>query len=185
MKHMKNLTRYGLLLLVISSVLYACQSKTDPASNSKEVAPYEVSPNSEANLKIVNEFREALMTNDSEKAKSLVADGFMSYGPSRKDSLNIEGVINYMDQRSKNRSNVDAGIIAATALRVNEGDLAGEWVHLWGNYTATVNDSGYVIDVPWHSGYLIKDNKIIFTRAWYDNLSPSLDSGLVVPVISE
>jgi hypothetical protein len=185
MNSFKNFTRYGLLLLAISSMLYSCQPKTAAAETPKELAPYEVSPNEKANLKIANDYLQALLTNDQEKAKSLVGEGFMSFGPTNKDSLNIEGVTAYWGKIAENRSNQDLGISAATSLRANEGNLAGEWVHLWGDYSANLNDSDYVFDLAWHGVFMLKDNKIIYGRTWYDSLSIALDLGSVVPVQTE
>lgn len=182
MKHMKNLTRYGVLLLIISTIFCACQPKTELASSPVEVAAYEKSPDAEANLKIVNEYMDALLTNDQEKLKSFVGEGFMGYGPSRKDSSNIEEIASVWAGISKLRSNQDLGISGMTALRVNEGQYVGEWVQLWGNYTATLNDGGYAYDVPWHSNFFIKDNKIVWTRTWYDSLETALDLGAVTSV---
>jgi hypothetical protein len=182
MKHMKNLTRFGVLLLIISTIFYACQPKTELVPSPVEVAPYEVSPDAEANLKIVHEYMDALLTNDQEKLNSLVGEGFMSYGPARKDSSNIEEIASVWAGIAKLRSNQDLGVSAMTALRVNEGLFVGDWVHLWGNYTATLNDGDYTFDVPWHSAYFIKDNKIVLTRTWYDSLAIALDLGAVTSV---
>jgi hypothetical protein len=185
MKIIKNLTRYGLLLLTISTMLYSCQPKAAADPTPKEVVPYEVSPNGEANLKVVNDYMQALLTNDQEKAKSLVGESFMSFGPSNKDSLNIEGVTSHWATLAESRSNQDLGIAAATSLRVNEGNLAGEWVHLWGDYSATLNDSDYVFDLAWHAAFAIKDNKIIYGRTWYNSLPIALDLGSVALVQAE
>ncbi|TXD51334.1 hypothetical protein [Polaribacter sp. IC063] len=185
MNSIKNFTRYGLLLLAINTILYSCQPKVAAAETPKELAAYEVSPNEETNVKIVSSYINALLTNDQETAKSLVGDGFMNYGPSSKDSLDIKGVIQYWDNIYKARSNQDSGIIATTSLRVNEGNLAGEWVHVWGNYSANLNNSDYTYNLPFHSAFVIKDNKIVRTQTWYDNLSIALDLGSVAPVQAE
>jgi hypothetical protein len=69
MKIIKNLTRYGLLLLTISTMLYSCQPKAAADPTPKEVVPYEVSPNGEANLKVVNDYMQALLTNRPRKGQ--------------------------------------------------------------------------------------------------------------------
>lgn len=182
MKKMNILTRHSLLLLLIITAFYACQPKTETVPSPKDVALYEVSPNEKENVKLVNDYINALLASEYEKAKGLVSEGFMNYGPSKKDSTDIDGVTSGWAKEAKVRSNQDVGIYATTSLKVNEGKSAGEWVYVWGNYTATLNDSGYTFDVPWHRVYFIKDNKIEFTRAWFDNLSVALDRGSVAPV---
>ena len=151
----------------------------------EETRLYDISPNEEANIKLVSEFIDALITNKPDKVKSLVSDKFMDYGPSAKDSMNIDQLTYAWTSIDSTRSEQDAGVFAITSLIVNEGDLAGDWVNVWGNYTAKEKNSDYYYDAPWHRVFGVKDNKITFSRAWFDNLAISLDLGRVAPVPKE
>ena len=192
MKKIKSLSTFLFLICTISLITYSCKdmdAKSDAGDTSQteeaEVAPYEVSPNEEANMKLVTEFIDALLSNDMVKAKSMVSDDFMDRGPSAKDSANIDQVTARWAATDSLRSNQDSGIFAANSLQVNDGPYTGDWVSVWGNYTADLNGSDYKYDVPWHRVFQIADGKIVFTHVWYDSLAIALDLGTVAPVPAE
>jgi hypothetical protein len=185
MKKFNSLSIYLVLACIISLAVFSCNEKattTEAAAEKVTAPPYEPSPNEEANIKLVSDFIAALVATDDEKAKSMVSNEFMDNGPGKKDSATIDQMTARWATNLKERSNQDPGIYAANSLQVNEGDFAGQWVHVWGNYTADVNGSDYKYDVPWHRVFIITDGKISFSQVWYDSLSTALDLGAVVPV---
>ena len=189
MKKFNSLSIYLVLACIISLTAFSCNEK---ATTAEEVVaevvveviapPYEPSPNEEANIKLVTDFIAALFANDAELAKSMVSSDFMDRGPSAKDSTNIDQMTARWATNAVERSNQDPGIFAANSLQVNEGDFAGQWVHMWGDYSADVNGTEFKYDVPWHRVFIITDGKISFSQVWYDSLSTALEFGAVAPV---
>ena len=184
MKKFNSLSIYLVLACVFSLTFISCDEKVTTAEVVEEVTqpPYEPSPNEEANIKLVTDFIAALFANDAELAKSMVSSDFMDRGPSAKDSTNIDQMTARWATNAVERSNQDPGIFAANSLQVNEGDFAGQWVHMWGDYSADVNGTDYKYDVPWHRVFIITDGKISFSQVWYDSLSTALEFGAVAPV---
>jgi hypothetical protein len=117
---------------------------------------------------------------DGEKIRSMVNEDFISYGPSANDSATIDQVITSWTTVNEARSNQDAGVGASNSIMVHEGNLAGDWANVWGEYTATDNATGYKFRVPWHAWYRIENGKISATGAYFDNLAPSLATGAAV-----
>lgn len=188
MKKNNSLPIFVALACVICLATFSCkeaETKEEAPLAEEKVRPYDISANEDANIKLVSEFIDALITNKQDKIRSLVTDDFMDYGPSQKDSMNIDQLTYAWTAIDSTRSNQDAGVFVVTALVVNEGDLAGEWVNVWGTYTAKEKNSGYEYDAPWHRVFKINNDKISFSRAWFDNLAISLDLGRVIPAPKE
>jgi hypothetical protein len=114
-------------------------------------------------------------------AQGLVNANFMSYGPSVEDSATIEQVVAQWVTNAATRTEQEVGLFVSTGLTVTDGSLTGDWVNMWGTYTANDNKSGLDVTVPWHSVSKIENGKISLVRAWFDNLAPSLAIGAVVP----
>jgi hypothetical protein len=167
-------------------ISFSCKEATTTEEVETEIEEtttrmYDISPNEEANIALVNEFIDAILNSRFDEAKSMVTSDYMEKGPSAKDSMNVDQMIARWTAVNSERSNQDAGVLIATSLVVNEGDLAGDWVNIWGDYTATLNGSDYKYDVPWHRVVRIIDGKISYAHAWFDNLAPAMDIGSVVP----
>lgn len=179
-----------LFLLTGSLFFIACSTSNSTEVDKKAAAvkvnqqerPYQISENEAANVKLVTDYVEAILNGDEAKVRSLVNEGFMERGPSAKDSMTIDEAIAFWGNVQKNNSDQKAGIIAASSLTVNQGNLKGEWAHLWGTYTAINKETKEAVTIPWHSGFFIKNNKISMRGSYWDNLSISLQLGQVAPV---
>lgn len=188
---MKKINSLPILLVFLCAICictFSCketETKEEASVVEEETRPYDISPNEEANIKLVSEFIDALISNKQDKVKSLVTGDFMDYGPSIKDSMNIDQLTYAWAKIDSTRANQDAGVFVATSLVVNEGDLAGDWVNVWGTYTANEKSSNYAYNAPWHRVFRVKEGKISFSRAWFDNLAISLELGTVIPAPKE
>ncbi|MBW2937668.1 nuclear transport factor 2 family protein [Aureisphaera sp. CAU 1614] len=182
MKKSKSLSIYLLVLCTVCLSVWSCKEKEEVTPEVVEKARlYDISPNEEANIALVGNFIDALITNKSDALRSMVTAEYMMRGPSAKDSVNIDQLVSYWAVNDSLRSNQDAGIIIMTSLVANEGDLKGDWVHVWGTYTANLKGSDFSYNIPWHQVYQIDNGKITRTRTWYDRLDSALDMGTVVP----
>lgn len=181
MKKSNSLSIYVLVLCTVCLSIWSCKEKEVTPEVVEKARLYDISPNEEANMALVNSFIDAIITNKPEALKGLVTDDYMFLGPSAKDSVNVDQLAANWAVVDSLRSNQDPGIIVMTSLVANEGDLKGDWVHVWGNYTANVKGSDFSYNVPWHQVHQVVDGKIARTRTWYDRLDSALDMGTVVP----
>jgi hypothetical protein len=185
MKKTFKTTSYGIAAIAFACfTFYSCaptssgDETTEKTTNSKN---YHVSENDSANIAIAVGYITSLVNGDGSVAQNSVTAGYMSRGPAMGDSATIEQVVASWATNASQRTNQDAGIQAQSGLTVTEGPLAGDWVHLWGIYTATDTESGKALSVPWHGAYKIQDGKISWSRSFYDNLAPYMELGRVMP----
>ena len=178
-------------LVAASLFLFACSSEqsneADKSSNAIQVnqekaRPYDISKNEKANMKLVNEYVDAMMNANADKVKSLVNEGFKEYGPAAKDSMTVDEALAFWENVNKTSADQKAGTLYMIAIQVNEGPLKGDWLDVWGNYTAIDKETKENIIIPWHSAFFIENNKISSRRSWWDNLAPSLQLGNVAVV---
>jgi len=168
-------------------MVFSCKQKEEVEAASEAQAEssrlYDISANEEANIQMATDFVNASVGGDADKVRTIAHSDYWDYGPGAKDSISLDDFLSAWAETSAARTDQDPGIVAATALTVNEGNLAGDWVNMWGTYTAKQGD--YTFDVPWHRVFLIEEGKIIMSRAWYDRLSSGLEMGVYKAVESE
>ena len=124
MKKSNSLSIYLLLVLILSMSFWSCKEKEEVTPEEVEKARlYDISPNEEANMALVNSFIDAIITNKPEALKGLLTDDYMFRGPSAKDSVNVDQLAANWAVVDSLRSNQDPGIIVMTSLVANEGDL--------------------------------------------------------------
>ena len=190
-KSIKLSSLITLFLLTGSLFFISCSTNNSTEADNKSMAvkvnqqqerPYQISENEAANVKLVTEYIEAILDGNGGKVKSLVNEGFMERGPSAQDSMTVDEAIAFWGNVKKTDSDQKSGILAASSFTVNQGNLKGEWAHLWGTYTAIDKKTKEAVTIPWHSGFFIENNKISMRGSYWDNLSISLQLGQVAPV---
>ncbi|MEM6320324.1 MAG: hypothetical protein AAF960_21830 [Bacteroidota bacterium] len=133
----KTFSVLGLFLLINSFSLLNCSTNTSnevsETSNAVKVnqakqRPYDISENEAANMQLVEEYIAATMNLNEAKIRILLSEDYMDYGPAATDSLDLDGTIAFFREFDRLYMNQKAGIAYMTALRVNEGNLRGEWV---------------------------------------------------------
>ena len=181
-----NLSLLSLLMITFIMVL-SCKQKEEAEAVAEAPVEsnrlYDISANEEANIQMAKDFVHAVLAGNSEKVRSLVHSDFYNYGPGSKDSLSLDEFLAGWETTSAARTDQDPGIMIGTSLTVNEGDLEGDWVNLWGTYTAKQGD--YTFNVPWHRVFLVQEGKFIMSRSWFDRLSSGLDMGVYQAVETE
>ena len=187
---MRTLFNKPILPILILSIIMAFSCKQEAATieaeDSNDSATsrlYDISPNEEANIEMATAFVNASVSGDTAAARQVAHSEYWDYGPGSKDSLNLDDFLARWVATAAGRTDQDPGIMAATSLVVNEGDLEGDWVNLWGTYTAKQGD--YSFEVPWHRVFLINEGKIVMSRSWYDRLSSGLEMGVYQAVEQE
>lgn len=125
-------------------------------------------PEAEADMKVVADYVNALVNNDMEKAGQFLAEKYIGYGPALNDSINKQNNINAWKENHKVRTNQKVGFVTQT-FRVLQGDLKGDWVSQWGNYSFTQN--GKDIKIPYQFTALVTNGKIDRSTIYFDNLA--------------
>jgi ketosteroid isomerase-like protein len=153
-----------LLLTVFTSKVKA-QSVNNAQPSYKDMVGENT--NAEADMKVVSDFVNALTSGDLVKAKSLLADDYKGYGPAPTDTSTVEKTIINWQENYKTQSDRKIGFVTQT-FRVLQGDLKGDWVSLWGDYTFTEN--GKTITFPLQYTARVTNGKIDTDRVYYDRL---------------
>jgi len=144
MKKIIQTSMFLALLLFAVSVTRA-QAQATPMHYKDAVVE---NPTADADIKTVTDFTNALVSGDLTKAKSLMADSYKGYGPSYTDSVNFDKEIAGWQENYKTQTDRKVGFVPAT-FQVLSGDLQGNWVAIWGDYTFT--EGGKTISFPFHS----------------------------------
>jgi len=188
MRTFNTLSKSLIVLFMVGILIVSCKQQAEESvavmeETVEKSRAYDISSNEEAHIDMAVNYINAIMANDTALARTFVADSYWDFGPGAKDSVALDDFLAGVIARSANRTDQDAGVFINNALVVNEGPLAGEWVSVWGNYSAKEGDYSY--DVPWHRVFRFEEGKIVLSRVWYDRLSPSLDMGAVQVVEGE
>jgi ketosteroid isomerase-like protein len=164
MKKLIQTTMFLALLLFAASVTRA-HAQAAPTHYKDAVGD---NPTADADIKTVTDFTNALVSGDLTKAKSLMASNYKGYGPAATDSVNFDQEITGWQENYKTQTDRKVGFVPAT-FQVLSGDLQGNWVAIWGDYTFTEN--GKTITFPFHSASHVTNGKIDRNSIYYDRLS--------------
>lgn len=112
-------------------------------------------------------FVNALTAGDLDKAKSLLAPTYKGYGPSPLDSTTSEKTISSWKESNKIQLNRKVSFVSQT-FRVLSGNLKGNWVSIWGDYSFT--QDGKNVSFPYQYTARVTDGKIDIDRIYYDRM---------------
>ena len=176
---MKTKFRFPLVALA-ASLLFICasaQAQNTPTPRYKDVVVD--NPTAEADMKVVSDYINAIVSGDLVKAKSLLSGNFMAHGPARSDSSTVEQELARWTENYKNQTDRKVSFVTQT-FKVLSGNLKGNWVSLWGDYTFT--QAGKTIKFPFQYTANVADGKIMSDRIYYDVFSIYTQLGFkVVP----
>ena len=156
---------FATLLLTVFTMMAEAQSASSAQPRYKDVVVE--NPEAEADMKVVGDFVNSLTSGDLDKAKSLLADKYKGYGPAPVDSTTTEQMISTWKENYKTQSNRKVGFVTQT-FRVLSGNLKGDWVSLWGDYSFTQN--GKNVSFPFQYTARVSDGKIDTDRIYYDRM---------------
>jgi ketosteroid isomerase-like protein len=164
---MKTILRLPLVALTASLLFVSAsaQAQTTPPRYKDVVVD---NPTAEADMKVVGDFVNALVSGDLDKAKSLAAPTYLGRGPGRLDSANVEKTLANWKANYNMQSDRKAMFVTQT-FKVLSGNLKGSWVSLWGDYTFT--QAGKTITFPFQYTASVADGKVMSDRIYYDNMA--------------
>ena len=160
------LSVFMLVLLLICPIAIKAQSSTATHPKYKDLVAE--NPTADSDIKLVEDYLNSLLLSNPDKAKSLLADNYMGYGPSPADSSNAEQTINSWKENYKTQLNRKVDFQAVITLRILAGNYKGDWVDVWGNYSCNMN--GKDITLPLQYTSKVANGKIVADMTYYDNL---------------
>ena len=146
-----------ILLLAVSTSLFSCTSSTDK--------------NKSESLAIAKRYMEAVETNNAVAMDSLLADNYMGYGPSVRDSTNKAEALNNWKYNAANLyESIKYTRYQNIAVTTTEGDEAeaGDWVSNWAYLTIKYKDGRGPVNVWVNAAYKIENGKIARSRTFYN-----------------
>ncbi|SOD97456.1 nuclear transport factor 2 family protein [Spirosoma fluviale] len=163
---MKTMFRLPLVVLAALLLFVSASAQAQQTPRYKDVVVE--NPNAEADMKVVSDFINALVSGDLAKARSLASPTYIGRGPAATDSANVDKVIQNWQGNHKTQSDRKVTFVTQT-FKVLSGALKGNWVSLWGDYTFT--QAGKTIKFPFQYTAGVADGKILGDRIYYDVLS--------------
>ena len=169
---MKTLFRFPLVAIVASLLLINTwvQAQNTPANPPRYKDVVVDNPTAEADMKVVGDYVNALVAGDSDKAKGLLAPGYVGRGPARLDSASAEQIIAIWQGNVKTQQDRKVGFVTQT-FNVLSGNLKGHWVSMWGDYTYTDKASGKTVTFPFQLTSRVANGKVMDDRIYYDTMA--------------
>lgn len=133
-------------------------------------AGIDFSDDAEEKFNLVDQYFKAIEKKDVSIMEEVLADGFISYGPGLKNTVNkkqnIEGWKKSWEERIvstryKRKLN--------DLVTIEKGGMKGDWVSEWGEVTTLYKD-GKTIKFWFNGLYKIEENKITEARVVFDNV---------------
>lgn len=121
------------------------------------------------NIKLVVDFEDAFRNLDYDKMESLLADDYVSYGPSLADSMRKEDVmLNWKINMEDLYDKVDFHDVKHIALKDFENGEEREWVSSWGKLTIKYQNRANAAEIWSNTIYLIMDGQIQRSYMFYN-----------------
>jgi ketosteroid isomerase-like protein len=171
---MKRTIKSGLLFASLMLTVLATYAQTKPATAkpaaAKQLRYKDVvvdNPNAEADMKVVGDYVNSVVSGDLDKVKTLLAENYKGHGPSPIDSTTAEQAITNWKENYKTQSDRKVSFVTQT-FKVLQGNLKGNWVSLWGDYSFT--QDGKNVSFPFQYTARVTAGKIDEDRIYYDRM---------------
>ena len=163
----KTLVLFSMMFLFLISLSVKSQSQSAQSSQMRYKDRAAENPNADADIKVVENFLNSLISGDLDKAKSQLASNFKGYGPAPADSVNAMQTINNWKENYTKQSDRKVDFVT-NSLRVLTGIHKGDWVLVWGTYSFTQNSKS--IALPFQYTARVVNGKIDTDITYYDRL---------------
>jgi len=139
---------------------------------------------------VVEKYKAAVEANDVATMDSLLADNYMGYGPSVRDSINKAGAIENWKNIAENLyESIQFSKVQNLPITIEEnadGMAPGNWVSSWSLATIKYKDGRGPVQMWVNVEYRIEDGKIVYTRTFYDEADVQRQLGnATAPVMSK
>lgn len=152
---------------LLLTILTTAQAQSSISSQPRYKDMVLENPDAETDIKVVSDFVNSVVSGDLDKAKTLLSANYKGHGPAPTDSVTSEQTINGWKENYKMQSNRKVGFVAET-FRVASGNLQGDWVAVWGDYSFT--QGAKKVSFPFQYTAHVTEGKIDSDRIYYDRL---------------
>lgn len=158
-------------LLPVTALWLAAAATPAQAQSSAPIPRYKDmvadNPTAEADIKVVSDYVNALVSGNTDKAKALLAAKFKGYGPAPTDLATVAQTISNWQRTYQMQANRKVEFVTQT-FHVKAGALRGNWVSMWGNYSFTEGSKS--VKFPFQYTAHVTNGKIDQDRIYYDQL---------------
>ncbi len=162
---MKRIFLYASIMLLASPPL---ASFAQPSTDYLKPSNTRISLHNEKNVAIGWDFVYGIVEGKIDKVSQVFAPDFMSYGPGADDVENTEQYFAIWKERYVGQSQRKIDPISGISLEVMSGNLKGEWVMLWFDYTANFDGQNKTIKVPTQLTFKLDNGKISELHEYFD-----------------
>jgi len=121
------------------------------------------------NLAIAEKYMRAVESKNVATMDSLLADNYMGYGPSVRDSTNKTDALAAWKYNAENLyESFEYTRHKEMAVTVTEGEAQGDWVLNWAYLTIKYKDGRGPVNLWVNAVYRIENGKIVHSRTFYN-----------------
>lgn len=134
--------------------------------------------NNDQNIQLIERFEEALKNNDYETLGSLLADNYVSYGPSLSDSMKKDdAMMNWKYNKENLYEKLEfVGSEHIELKRMKDG-VEQDWISSWGHLFIKYQGHSNEAEIWSNTIYLIQDGKISKSIIFYNEADAMRQAG--------
>jgi ketosteroid isomerase-like protein len=123
-----------------------------------------------ANIRLVSDFLNDLISGQFEAAHRRLAGGFVAYGPGYNDKLETDNLLDQWDYDGNMFADQHLTVVRTSSMTVAAGDNRGTWVYLNVVWSATERSGqGRPVRIPFHQLARVNNGLIERTYTSYGN----------------
>jgi hypothetical protein len=140
--------------LLLLAFLFACSPATK---------------NSERNVQLIEKYIQSVENLDYETMQMLLAEDYIGYGPSYRDSITKkQAIVNWKYLVSHMYSKIEYNRSRNIAVSVSDGENKGDWVSNWAELNITYKNESSPVTIWANTIYRIENEKITRSYTFYN-----------------
>ena len=144
------------LLLIVNLFLVACTANEQEKINQENIA-------------VIEKYIQAVQAKDTQTMTDLLADNYIGYGPSVRDSTNKEqAVASWKDVAENLYEKIEYTRAVNIAAKIGDGKNPGNYVSDWAALKITYKDGRGPVFLNINAVYRVENGKITLSRSFYN-----------------
>lgn len=170
----------------IAALFVSCSAPCPPAEVHFAHPVLSVPPEADANRAVVEAFLNACIMADTVAMRAAMAPGYHELLQTvPEDTSDADKTISDWVRIDSSRTDQKLTVDAIEAIRYASGKWEGDWVHVWGTYSALHKATGKTFKLPFFFDSQLKDGKLLRSYMYYDELSVYKQLGVAPPMVPE
>ncbi|GHB63166.1 DUF4440 domain-containing protein [Persicitalea jodogahamensis] len=162
-KVISSAARFSLFFLLFLACSHSFAQRT-PKHNDVVA----LSKNADENVAVLNNYLDALVSGDLNRARSLLAADYQENGPGYEKPMNSEQAINSWQSSLNQRTDHRISDRRTLAYQEKSGLNEGDWVMGWGTYHWKEKAGGTMIELPYQITARVSNGTLKEARYYYD-----------------